>query len=96
MIPKNGDLFEVSFTNKEGKIVFNGYVLAKEEEGSPKTFRMYAFIYDPDKITKELVDKYGSLTMNYKMIPYTGLFMCPKCNASYSSSECLAEHYCEH
>lgn len=96
MIPKNGDLFEVTFADRDGKVVFNGWVLAKEEDQPTKTFSIYAFLNDPHKVTKELADEYGSLTMNYKMVPYTGLFVCPKCNASYSNSECLAEHYCEH
>lgn len=94
MIPKDGDLFQVWFKNTEDKVVFEGWVLGKDEvEDTPKrVFRIYAFVDDPKKIMKELTDKHGPLTTSYGVIPYTGLFVCQTCNASYSTEEHLDEH----
>ena len=96
MIPKDGDLFQISFVDKEEKVIFEGQVLGKEEETPIKTFRIYAFVYDPHVVTKTLVEKYGVLTIKYSKIPYTELYICSTCNASYSSKECLEEHESEH
>lgn len=98
MIPKDGDLFQIWLENAEGKTVFEGWVLGKDEvtDTPERILRVYAFVYNPQLIMDELTAKHGPLTPTYSMIPYTGLFVCPKCSASYSSAECLAEHQSEH
>jgi len=98
MIPKDGDLFQIWCENAEGKTVFEGWVLGKDEvEDTPKrVFRIYAFIDDPKKVIDNLTTKYGPITYKYGMVPYTGIFICNICNHSYSSKECLEEHQSEH